>query len=139
VARTGVVVRDGVVENIVVWSDYTADQLAEQGVQHCQEVTDMVPRPGVRWTWSESDGFRPPAPYASWVWGAEEMSWIPPIPAPEDGDFEWDDEGGDWVEAPVAETPSIQTLDDVLEHYGEMLPPDVRAVLEREAERERQG
>ena len=42
---------------------------------------------------------RPAQPYPSWVWGG--TAWQPPLPYPDDdyGDYYWDEDAGEWVEA----------------------------------------
>lgn len=60
------------------------------------EVTHLNPQPGVNWT-VEPDGYRPPSPYASWVW--VDGSWTAPVPKPTDpGSWMWDEATESWVE-----------------------------------------
>lgn len=50
----------------------------------------------------------PPKPFESWLLNEEQTDWIAPVEKPE-GDFVWDEEALDWVEAPVVEeTPAIE-------------------------------
>ena len=44
------------------------------------------------------DAFIPPKTYGSWVLNEETFLWNAPVPRP-DGDFVWDENAGDWVEA----------------------------------------
>jgi hypothetical protein len=58
--------------------------------------------------WSEDGGQRyeavyhvltpkPDRPYPSWTWDGS--AWQPPIPPPDDGSWEWDEAGQQWVAA----------------------------------------
>ena len=51
------------------------------GVRHEGSTTFTVPRPA--------------QPYLSWVW--DDGRWQPPVPYPDDGDFEWDEDAAGWV------------------------------------------
>lgn len=42
---------------------------------------------------------KPPQPYPSWIW--ENDNWHAPVPYPEDGDYDWDEENGNWVIADI--------------------------------------
>jgi hypothetical protein len=44
------------------------------------------------------DAFIPSTPYASWVLDEATCLWVAPTPKP-DGDYVWDEQAGDWVEA----------------------------------------
>jgi hypothetical protein len=44
------------------------------------------------------DAFIPPTPYPSWVLDEATCTWVAPTPKP-DGDYVWDEQAGDWVEA----------------------------------------
>ena len=44
------------------------------------------------------DIFMPVKPYASWVLSADKMSWVPPVPFPEEpGEYQWDESSISWV------------------------------------------
>jgi hypothetical protein len=51
------------------------------GIRHEGSTTFTVPRPA--------------QPYPSWVW--DDARWQPPVPYPDEGDWEWDEATGDWV------------------------------------------
>ena len=38
---------------------------------------------------------KPPKPYPSWVWND---GWVAPIPCPDDGNWRWNEEAGQWDE-----------------------------------------
>lgn len=100
--RTGVLVKDGVVANIILWADCTYDQLKNE-YDHLEETTDLPVQPGIGWTWNKTDGYRSPQPYPSWSWDNDTMTWEPPTPQPKPTDvenpepYEWDEETLSWV------------------------------------------
>lgn len=98
--RVGVIRDNGLVVNAILWGDGTADQLRGDGITDFEEVTDLVPRPGIGWTWDESNGYRPPSPYPSWAWNGVE--WTAPTPKPE-GDYLWNEETQTWDAIPTDE------------------------------------
>lgn len=48
----------------------------------------------------------PPKPFESWILNEEQTDWVAPVEKPE-GDFVWDEETLDWVEAPAVEEPAV--------------------------------
>lgn len=103
--RVGVIRDNGVVVNVILWGDETDDQLLADGITDFEEVTDLDPRPGIGWTWSRKDGYRPPSPHASWVW--KDGAWQAPKPKPTDGgEYLWNEETQTWDPIPEPETPS---------------------------------
>ena len=100
--RIGVIRENGVIVNVILWSDETDDQLLADGITDFEEVTGMVPRPGIGWTWDEKRGYRPPKPYPSWLW--DKVNWIAPVAEPsEGGPYTWNEETQSWdqVESPA--------------------------------------
>lgn len=55
---------------------------------------------GIDYTYSEEyDAFIPPKPYASWLFDESDLSWIPPVPYPNDGkDYVWNEETTSWIQ-----------------------------------------
>ena len=98
--RIGVVRGNGLVVNVILWADHTPDQLIADGITDFQEVTGLNPMPGIGWTWDESNGYRPPKPFASWIWNGVE--WTAPTPKPE-GDYLWNEETQTWDAIPTEE------------------------------------
>jgi hypothetical protein len=47
----------------------------------------------------DADVFIPPKPYNTWILDETIHDWVPPVPAPEEGAWYWDDESAAWVEA----------------------------------------
>ena len=55
--------------------------------------------PAVGFTYdSDLDGFIPPKPFPSWVLDEVSFQWEAPIARPAKGDWQWDEQAGDWVE-----------------------------------------
>jgi hypothetical protein len=98
--RIAVIRDNGLVVNIILWADHTAEQLRADGITDFEEVTNLEPRPGVGWLWDESNGYRPPKPFPSWVWNG--VTWEAPVPQPE-GNYTWNEETQTWDEIPQAE------------------------------------
>lgn len=98
--RVGVLVKDGSVCNVILWSDETFNQLKNE-YEHLEETTGFVIQPRLGWTWSKKDGYRPPQPYQSWSWSNDD--WQPPTPMPEPTDlnnpepYDWDEEALSWI------------------------------------------
>jgi len=88
-SRFAAKVEDGVVSQVIV-GDVAWANSRLPGVWVGSEV--LV---GVGWSWSEVEGFRPPQPFPSWVW--VDGGWVAPVERP-DGDWEWDEDLGVWVE-----------------------------------------
>jgi hypothetical protein len=44
------------------------------------------------------DAFIPPTPFPSWSLDEATCQWVAPTPKP-DGDYVWDEQAGEWVEA----------------------------------------
>jgi hypothetical protein len=101
--RIGVIRDNGVVVNTILWADHTPDQLIADGITDFQEITDLYPRPGIGWIWTEVDGFREPSPYPSWSWDG--VAWQPPTPQPE-GNYTWNEDTQTWDEVPTPEEPA---------------------------------
>jgi hypothetical protein len=54
---------------------------------------------GIGYTYDQArDAFIPATPYPSWVLDNETCLWVAPTAKP-DGDYVWDEQAGDWVEA----------------------------------------
>jgi hypothetical protein len=97
--RRGVIVDGGVVTNIVVWGDESQEQFSNEGHDRVEETTGWEYQPGMGWTWATQYGYRPPQPFASWIWNSDEFHWVPPTPMPTDEGYwyEWDEDSLSWV------------------------------------------
>jgi hypothetical protein len=94
--RTGVIRDNGVVVNVILWSDETDDQLLADKITDFEETTGMIPHPGIGWTWDQSHGYRPPQPYTSWTWN-DDGYWQAPTAMPEEGGpYLWNEETQAW-------------------------------------------
>ena len=102
-SRRGVLVNEGVVQNVIAWGDESQTQYENEGWEHVEETTDVLEQPGIGWTWTEADGFRPPKPYESWVW--KDGAWTAPKALPKTGGpYQWDEETLSWVTIPAEPT-----------------------------------
>jgi len=107
--------RDDVVEGIDDWETYYAPEgftvkQTSYNTYGGVHYTDGEPSEdqskalrynyaGIGFTYDETrDAFIPPQPYASWVLDETTCLWVAPVAMPEDGDYVWDEEAGDWVE-----------------------------------------
>ena len=87
------IVEDVTVVNVIVAEDEGAAE-AVSGFDVLR-IVDGVP--GMGWT-LESDGWRQPAPFPSWVWN--DTAWEAPVPMPESDDTGWcvwDEDAQDWA------------------------------------------
>ena len=55
-------------------------------------------------SYDETDGFRPPSPYPSWVWGG--TAWEAPVEKPAGSPWVWDEAAGEWVRPDGYEPPA---------------------------------
>lgn len=47
---------------------------------------------------TQTDHFRPPQPYASWLFNSQNKQWEAPVPYPNDGQrYRWDESTTSWV------------------------------------------
>lgn len=90
------------VVNVVVLNDdeNLAVAATNLGCAVALDVTNTSPRPGPGWTLLGNAEWRPPAPFASWVW--VEGSWAAPTPMPtEGGPWLWDEDTTSWIESSI--------------------------------------
>ena len=106
---------NGVVESVIVAEQEIIDTLEGTWVQTSYNTRggvhlgqDLEPDGGVAlrknfagigFTYdSVRDAFIEPKPYPSWVLDEDTCWWEPPVPYPDEGLHEWDEENGQWVE-----------------------------------------
>ena len=54
---------------------------------------------GIGYVYDEGrDAFYSPQPYASWTLNEDTCFWESPVPYPSEGEHEWDETNGEWVE-----------------------------------------
>jgi hypothetical protein len=99
--RRGVLVKDGVVLNTIVWGDSTDEQMSHENLDHYEETTGWSTQPGIGWTYTESDGYRPPKPFPSWSWNND--TWKAPVEKPTEGLHTWNEETKSWDLVPTEE------------------------------------
>jgi hypothetical protein len=90
------VIRDSVVASVVVVNDDESLTVVAEvnSADDALDVSDMTPRPGPGWTWTDNI-FRSPSPYPSWEWDGTE--WVAPVPRPTDpGPWVWNEDTGSW-------------------------------------------
>jgi hypothetical protein len=90
--------RDDVVEGVADWETYYAPPGFT--VKQTSYTGDFrFNYAGIGFTYDASrDAFIPPTPHPSWVLDEATCLWVAPTPQP-DGDYVWDEQAGDWVEA----------------------------------------
>ena len=84
--ENGIVVNTAIAENNFFPSD--------NGWIECSEDT----LPGIDYTYTEIEGFRPPKIFNSWIWNETGKYWESPIknPTDEKNIYEWDEETTSW-------------------------------------------
>jgi hypothetical protein len=98
--RRGIIVDNGVVTNIIVWGDESEEQFSAEGHDRVEETTDWDMQPGMGWTWTKKDGYRPPQPYPSWTWDKDVSAWVAPVPVPDvecENGWQWNEEDQEWT------------------------------------------
>ena len=100
---------DDLPEGVESWEDYYGQvrgavckqtSYNTQGNVHLLDGTPFRKNyAGIGFTYDEArDAFIPPKPYDSWVLDEDTCLWVAPVPMPEDGEYVWDEQAGDWVE-----------------------------------------
>ena len=87
------------------WEDYYGAVRCSYNTRAGQHAEGGTPfrmnYPGIGWTFDPGFGqdgaFIPPQPFPSWVLNPDTALWGPPTPAPEEGDWEWDEATTSWV------------------------------------------
>lgn len=86
-------IKNGIVENIII-ADYDFIQNDGDLWIECTENN----YPSINDTYTETEGFRPPKPFDSWIWDDNNKLWDAPIPLPdEENIYEWDEETQSWI------------------------------------------
>ena len=93
--RTGALVEGGIVRNIIVWGDESEAQYENDGWDYAIETTELAVKPGIGWTYSETEGFRSVQPFPSWHWTGS--VWEAPVGKPdEEGAYQWNEQNLTW-------------------------------------------
>lgn len=85
-------IQNGIVKNVVV-SDYDYIPDSMNWVEYNEN--EMV---AIGYTYRETEGFRPPKPFDSWIWNDVDKIWDSPTPVPdEENIYEWDETVQSWI------------------------------------------
>ena len=85
-------IENGTVTQVIVATNEVVLEFDGEWIS-CSEQT----LPSIGYTYTETEGFRPPKPFGSWVYNSETKDWEPPIPYPDDGNiYEWSEETQTW-------------------------------------------
>jgi hypothetical protein len=76
-----------------------ANVIVAEDQETAESVTGMSAvqtsgEPWIGWT-LESEGWRRPSPFPSWIWDESVQDYVAPTPDPDDGS-EWDEESQSW-------------------------------------------
>ena len=84
-------IENGIVTDVIVADDSFVSNLDGAWIS-CTEET----LPGIGYTYSQIDGFRPPKPFPSWIWNG--TFWDAPTPIPDnDNIYEWNEDSVSWI------------------------------------------
>lgn len=85
---------NGIVTQVIICDNeqWAIERLG--GVWVCSDETLV----GIGYTYNETDGFRQPKPYPSWIWNAETKTWNAPVPHPDDVEnfYTWNEQNQQW-------------------------------------------
>ena len=85
-------VENGIVTDVIVASESFTNFLEGTWIS-CTEDT----LPGVGYTYTPEEGFRPIKPFSSWIWNEISKEWVSPIPMPDDINiYEWNEYIQSW-------------------------------------------
>ena len=108
--QTWALVKDGVVANTVLCDDDAPNLFGDDGWDEIIDITDItelgVDDPGIGYTWTKKDGFRPPKPQPSFVWDETEKRWTEPVAKPDDVEGKhwlWEEDNTEWVQHDLPE------------------------------------
>lgn len=89
---------DDLVDGITSWEEYYGNLLQQRCVRTSYNGNIRKNYAGIGYQYDEErDAFIPPKPYPSWILNEETCQWECPVPYPEDGLSEWNEEQGAWV------------------------------------------
>jgi hypothetical protein len=73
------------------------DSVNDRWIQTSYNNNFRVRYAGLGYTWNEElNAFIPPKPFDSWILNEDTANWEAPVPMPEDGNYVWDEELGNW-------------------------------------------
>ncbi len=103
------------VSNIISADNPDASVVLEMMLPDADSVVLVTEETGNAYIGSDFiDGrFRPPKPYSSWVWDADNFCWVTPVPFPEGGNgYIWDEASVSWIEIPPLEVESETSVEE---------------------------
>ena len=97
------VIKDEVVINVIVANDDTPEQVLAALLPDADAIVAVTENTGPAYINGDLVGgkFRPPAPFASWLWDVDAWLWVAPIAMPDTGlAYNWDEDNREWRIAP---------------------------------------
>lgn len=95
---------DEVVDGISDWEEYYQAKRCSYNTRGGEHIFGNTPfrknYPAIGFTYDfDRDAFIPPKPFESWVLNEQTCLWEPPIPYPDDGIYNWNEESQSWDKA----------------------------------------
>lgn len=89
--------KDNIVINVVVFDESATQELIDEitNTNNAEVAIDTsnYEDVGINYTWHQ-DHFKPPKPFASWIWSNEK--WTAPISKPIDAIYVWNEGSQNW-------------------------------------------
>ena len=94
-------------EGDINWEEYYGAKRTSYNTYGGVHTNDGTPfrknYAGIGFTYDEErDAFIAPQPYPSWTLNEDTCTWDSPVPYPEEGMHEWDEETKSWVELEIS-------------------------------------
>lgn len=99
---------DDLVEGVTNWEEYYGAKRCSyntHGGEHPEGSNKAFRKnyPSIGYSYDpDRDAFIPPQPYPSWSLNEQSCTWEPPVPYPEEGIYDWNEETQSW------EPPTIE-------------------------------
>ena len=88
---------DDGIEDAAIGAEFCHDLLGGNWIQTSWSGSFHGQFAGIGFEWlPDSKVFTTAQPYPSWTLDGHE--WVPPVPRPEDADYDWDEDAQAWVE-----------------------------------------
>jgi len=86
------------IENNIVTDTIVCDDTYVNNMDGHWIVYNNYDDVSVGYTHTETEGFRPPKPFDSWIWNETNKYWDSPTPLPDEEDiYEWDETTQSWI------------------------------------------
>lgn len=95
--------------------DENGQESEEMGIDLCRQIVDanakwvqtsynnnfrkLYAQPGLKYVPEKDLFYDPVGPYPSWSLNLENYDWEPPIPVPQEGEWIWDEQNLNWIDA----------------------------------------